>query len=214
MEYIEDYNNFNMNENLKDHKYINKIYNYLLSDSMKDKTKDFLLKCKNEIGEYKEVGQILVKATTDKKITREERKKVYEQLVDTLKIGGTGALFLLPFGSVLIYGLVKIGNKLGINFLPSSWKKTNEGYVSIEDEKYFVNILTDDINKKYLKDVNDFEMHVIDFYYNAENKDIYKGSSYFRALEWCRDDIDYSYDLIMKEKNRREAKSKSSDFNL
>lgn len=157
MIYLENYNEFSINENLKNHKYINKIYDFLMSDKMKDKTKDFLLKCKEEVDDYKEVGSILKKAAKDGSITKSERKIVYEQLVDTLKIGGTASLFLLPFGTVLIYGLIKIGKKFGINFLPSAWKQTNESYYSNKygyEEDVFNYIITKNIYKleSYIKE--------------------------------------------------------------
>lgn len=97
--------------------------NVLEHPSFKDKIKDFLEKCKDEVEEYKEVGSILKKYASGEKISKEDMDKVYTQLLDTLKIGGSGTLFMLPFGSVLLVALIKIGNKFGINFLPSAWDK-------------------------------------------------------------------------------------------
>jgi len=112
-----------------------KIYNFLLSDKFKDKTKLFLSKCKNEVDEYKEAGQIIKRAVSGEKLSSEDKKKVYEQLVDTLKIGSSATLFLLPFGSILIIALIKIGKKFGINFLPSSFK-VNESLTVEDKQKY------------------------------------------------------------------------------
>jgi len=135
MKYLDHYNRFKTNENNLSINNMEKLFNYLLSDKLKEKTKDFLQKCNEEIDDYKEVGQILKKATLNNTITKEEKKIVLEQLIDTLKIGSTGALFLVPFGSILIIALIKIGDKLGINFLPSAWDKTNESVDILDDDK-------------------------------------------------------------------------------
>ncbi len=156
MKYIQTYKDFETNVNETSiNTYMQRLYNYLLSDKLKDKTKDFLLKCKEEIGDYKEVGQILKKASSNKTITKEDRKIVYEQLIDTLKIGSAGALFLVPFGSILIITLVKIGNKLGINFLPSAWNKTNEKYIKKDGYVDTFNIIIQDKISDYLKNGGD-----------------------------------------------------------
>ena len=158
MKYIQTYKDFETNVNETSiNTYMQRLYNYLLSDKLKDKTKDFLLKCKEEIGDYKEVGQILKKASSNKTITKEDRKIVYEQLIDTLKIGSAGALFLVPFGSILIITLVKIGNKLGINFLPSAWNKTNENNVGENGDIDTYNIIKQDEISEYLKDGGDID---------------------------------------------------------
>ena len=105
-----------------------KSINELESPKFKDKVKDFLLKCKEEVDDYKEAGQILKKVSLGKKPTKKEIKIVYDQLIDTLKIGGSGAIFMLPFGAVLLFTLIKLGNKFGINFLPSAWDKKESVY--------------------------------------------------------------------------------------
>jgi len=97
--------------------------NVLEQPSFKDKVKDFLEKCKDEVDDYKEVGGILKNYASGEKISKEDMDKVYSQLLDTLKIGGSGTLFMLPFGSVLLIALIKLGDKFGINFLPSAWDK-------------------------------------------------------------------------------------------
>jgi hypothetical protein len=98
----------------------------LLSDKNKNNIKNFLLKSKQEIGEYKEVGQILKKYSIGKKITFEEKQKVYKQFLDTLKISGGGIIFILPFGSFLLFIIIKLGKKYNINFLPSSWNNKKQ----------------------------------------------------------------------------------------
>jgi len=120
----EEFTEDELNEGRKE--YVDSIINKLQNSKFNEKIKDFLLKCKEEAGDYKEAGQILSKYAQGDKPTKEEFKIVYTQLIDTLKIGGSSAIFILPFGSVLLIALIKIGNKFGINFLPSAWNKNND----------------------------------------------------------------------------------------
>ena len=120
----DDFSFEELNETRKE--YIDRIIVRLQNSKFNDKIKDFLQKCKSEAGDYKEAGQILSKYASGDKPTKEELKIVYTQLIDTLKIGGSGAVFILPFGSILLIALIKLGNKFGINFLPSAWNKKDE----------------------------------------------------------------------------------------
>jgi len=83
---------------------------------------DFLHKSHQEVDDYKEVGQILKKYAETQKITKEEIKLVRQQLIDTLKMGGLSAIFIFPFGTILIVALLKFGDRLGLDFKPSAWK--------------------------------------------------------------------------------------------
>jgi len=82
-----------------------------------------LEKCKEEAEDYEEAGIILKKYASGEDISKDEMQKVHNQLIDTLKIGGSGLIFMLPFGSILIVALLKYGDKIGINFLPSAWSE-------------------------------------------------------------------------------------------
>jgi len=87
-----------------------------------------------------------------------------------------------------------------------------EGYVSIADEKNFINIL---VNDSYnFRDVIEFELFIIDRYYNYKEYRIGERSNYFQALEWSMQDIEYSYSKIKEELRKRGAKDKSNKFNL
>ena len=88
-----------------------------------------------------------------------------------------------------------------------------ESYISIEDEKYFIDMIIK-YNKKKLKNEIDFEMYIIGCYYNPQRYGIQKPSPYYSAIEWCKQDIEYSYNLIQKEIRMRNAKNKSKKFNL
>jgi len=101
-------------------KIINKIIN---KQKIKNTLKDFLHKSAQEIDEYKEMGIILKKFMLTGKITKEESKKVYTQLIDTLKISGCTGIWFIPGGSLLLILLIKLAKKWNINLLPTSFKK-------------------------------------------------------------------------------------------
>ncbi len=55
--------------------------------------------------------------------TPKETKLLIIQLNDFLKILILGGLFIIPFGSFFVTGLIKISKKLGIKILPSAFYK-------------------------------------------------------------------------------------------
>jgi len=71
-----------------------------------------------EIGETKELSELLLKATT-KPLTTEEKQKVQEQLIDVAKSIPALAIFALPGGGILLPILIKV---LPFNILPSSFQ--------------------------------------------------------------------------------------------
>ena len=71
-----------------------------------------------EIGETKELSELLLKATT-KPLTAEEKLKVQEQLIDVAKSIPALAIFALPGGGILLPVLIKV---LPFNILPSSFQ--------------------------------------------------------------------------------------------
>ena len=71
-----------------------------------------------EIGETKELSELLLKATT-KPLTAEEKQKVQEQLIDVAKSIPALAIFALPGGGILLPVLIKV---LPFNILPSSFQ--------------------------------------------------------------------------------------------
>ena len=90
----------------------------------KEKLEDFLRKCKNEGDEFNESGNIIRKFLKDKNsVTPKEIEQLREQMIDAHRIGGCTAVFILPFGSVLLALILKWGQKVGIDFVPSSFKK-------------------------------------------------------------------------------------------
>jgi len=71
-----------------------------------------------EIGETKELSELLLKATT-KPLTTEEKQKVQDQLIDVAKSIPALAIFALPGGGILLPVLIKV---LPFNILPSSFQ--------------------------------------------------------------------------------------------
>ena len=71
-----------------------------------------------EIGETKELSELLLKATT-KPLTAEEKQKVQDQLIDVAKSIPALAIFALPGGCILLPILIKV---LPFNILPSSFQ--------------------------------------------------------------------------------------------
>lgn len=72
-----------------------------------------------EIGETKELSELLLKATT-KPLTTEEKQKVQDQLIDVAKSIPALAIFALPGGGILLPILIKV---LPFNILPSSFQE-------------------------------------------------------------------------------------------
>ena len=79
-----------------------------------------------EIGETKELSELLLKATT-KPLTTEEKQKVQDQLIDVAKSIPALAIFALPGGGILLPILIKV---LPFNILPSSFQ---DGTVSQQE---------------------------------------------------------------------------------
>ncbi len=72
-----------------------------------------------EIEETKELSELLVKATTTP-LTKEEKQKVQDQLMDIAKSIPALAIFALPGGGILLPILIKV---LPFNILPSSFQE-------------------------------------------------------------------------------------------
>ena len=77
-----------------------------------------LPKIEQEIDETKELYQLLKKWSHHNHLSKEEIKKVKSQLIDILKSIPALAIFIAPFGSILLYLLIKT---LPFNILPSAF---------------------------------------------------------------------------------------------
>ncbi len=104
-----------------------KINDLLNKEKIKDGIRNFLEKIGQEGKEYNEIGQIIQSFIRTGKISKKDSKKVSEQLLDTLKMGGAASVWLVPGGSVLLIILIKLAEKWGINLLPSAFNKKKGG---------------------------------------------------------------------------------------
>ena len=87
--------------------------------------KKFLLKLKNALAsegvETKEMLLIYQKQLHGK-ATIEEKQRANQQFKDILKSIASGVIFMLPFGMITLPLAIKLGHKLNIDILPSSFK--------------------------------------------------------------------------------------------
>jgi len=91
---------------------------------MKELNKDHILtSLKNEWKQTGQAWKIFIAHPFGFGSTPKETKLLIIQLNDFLKILVLGVLFLIPFGSFLVTGLIRIATKAGIKILPSSFYK-------------------------------------------------------------------------------------------
>ncbi len=74
-----------------------------------------------ESAETKEMLKIYTRFSQGQ-ATKQEMQKANEQFRDVLSTMGLGVLVVLPFAPLTIPALVKIGRKLGVEILPSSFR--------------------------------------------------------------------------------------------
>lgn len=94
--------------------------------------KENIPKIENEIKETKELYELLIKWSTLGTISKEEKKKIHEQLLDIVKSIPALAIFLAPFGSIILILLIKY---LPFNILPSSFNDDDTIKLPESDEK-------------------------------------------------------------------------------
>jgi len=77
---------------------------------------------KNERKETQELGLLLKKyAAQSGNLTKSEMKIVKDQFFDLLKMAGLSIPLIMPFSPVIIPLIVKLGLKVGIRILPTSF---------------------------------------------------------------------------------------------
>tara|TARA_B100000678_G_C17945501_1_gene397020 strand:+ start:83 stop:541 length:459 start_codon:yes stop_codon:yes gene_type:complete len=77
---------------------------------------------KNERKETQELGLLLKKyAAQSGNLTKDEIKIVKDQFFDLLKMAGLSIPLIMPFSPVIIPLIVKLGLKVGIRILPTSF---------------------------------------------------------------------------------------------
>ena len=104
-------------------------------DRNKEKMRIFFKKLKIEIDQTKEAKNALMKYVRGEEISEEEILLIRQQSMDVLKGLGMGTIFMLPGGGLLLPFLLKKGQKLGIDLVPSAFKEPlNENFKIIDDK--------------------------------------------------------------------------------
>ena len=90
--------------------------------SLEHKLANIFMAIKNEKEETKELAQLLKKYVEQKgSLSSEEMKKVKEQFSDLLKMAGLSIPIMMPFSFVIIPLIMKLGQKVGVKILPTSF---------------------------------------------------------------------------------------------
>ena len=90
--------------------------------SLEHKLANIFMAIKNEKEETQELAQLLKKYVDQQgSLTSEEMKKVKEQFSDLLKMAGLSIPIIMPFSFVIIPLIMKLGQKVGVNILPTSF---------------------------------------------------------------------------------------------
>ena len=92
-----------------------------------DRLEKIFLAIKNEQKETQELGLLLKKyALQSGNLTRDEMKIVKDQFMDLLKIAGLSIPLIMPFSPVIIPLMMKLGQKVGVRLLPTSFYDDEE----------------------------------------------------------------------------------------
>ena len=90
--------------------------------SLEHKLANIFMAIKNEKEETKELAQLLKKYVEQQgSLSSEEMTKVKEQFSDLLKIAGLSIPIIMPFSFVIIPLIMKLGQKVGVKILPTSF---------------------------------------------------------------------------------------------
>ena len=90
--------------------------------SIEHKLANIFMAIKNEKEETKELAQLLKKYVEQQgSLSSEEMKKVKDQFSDILKMAGLSIPIIMPFSFVIIPLIIKLGQKVGVNILPTSF---------------------------------------------------------------------------------------------
>lgn len=92
-----------------------------------DRLEKIFLAIKNEKKETQELGLLLKKYALQRgSLSRDEMKIVKDQFVDLLKITGLSIPLIMPFSPVIIPLMMKLGQKVGVRILPTSFYDEEE----------------------------------------------------------------------------------------
>ena len=99
----------------------------LNSDKSIKALKTFFNNLRKEASETKQAGYLVVKYLKEGKLSKKEEKELKLQFYDVLKIMGVGIpFFMIPGSTVLVPFLVKLSRKLGLDIIPTSFKKEED----------------------------------------------------------------------------------------
>ncbi|NRA66784.1 MAG: hypothetical protein HRU19_20010 [Pseudobacteriovorax sp.] len=93
--------------------------------SLKRSTIEQLKKLKAGLSSEKQETELMIytyRLFLSGKASKQEMKIAHAQLRDIMRTVGLGALVIMPFSFLTLPILVKIGEKLGVNVLPSSFR--------------------------------------------------------------------------------------------
>lgn len=96
-------------------------------NNYKDKLDEALLNLKaalaNESEQTKEMLQIYLRKSMGEKVSATELSRAHQQFRDVFRGAGLGVLLFLPFSPITLPFIVKLGDKLGVNILPDSFRE-------------------------------------------------------------------------------------------
>ena len=89
--------------------------------------KAFFNSLRKEARETKQSSYFVVKFLKESKLSKKEEKELMLQFYDVLKIMGVGIpFFMIPGATVLVPFLIKLSRKLGLDIIPTSFKKDED----------------------------------------------------------------------------------------
>ena len=92
-----------------------------------DRIEKVFLAIKNEQKETQELGLLLKKyALQSGSLSKDEMRIVKDQFMDLLKITGLSIPLIMPFSPVIIPLMMKLGQKVGVRILPTSFYDDEE----------------------------------------------------------------------------------------
>ena len=101
-----------------------------------EKFEKILNAIKNEADETKEMASLIKKYINDNKnFTADDERAVKEQLKDLLKLAGLSVPALVPLMKFSIPFIIKLGQKLGIDILPSSFNSTSDIHINSNSDR-------------------------------------------------------------------------------
>ncbi|MCJ8328487.1 MAG: hypothetical protein HRT89_01590 [Lentisphaeria bacterium] len=79
-----------------------------------------------ESSETKDMLFVLLRIAKRDKIDDAEKDAALKQFQDILKLVGLGALIALPAGTILVFAVIKLGQRYKIDVLPSAMSATDD----------------------------------------------------------------------------------------